>query len=186
MKQRGDIVLDLIIGLAGVAVVTGLLAWGNSALKDHYVGPERVKWEREKAVLVGNVKSAETDVSTCKSANTSLQGQFDTFIATHNAQVEAAAELDKRQRGNRVAAEKANAPKLADLAMEKFNLITTLGKPDGGITCDQLDALLLETSKRRAKFYGDAPAVVAPPAGLRVTEPTPSERPKAVNPLRAK
>lgn len=185
-RQRGDIVLDLIIGIGGVAIIGVVYAWGNSALKHHYVDPERIEWNREKATLVGNVKSAEADVKTCSVANDSLKSQFDTFISIHNKQVEDAVVLDKLQRGNRAAAEKVNAPKLADLAMEQFNLIIQLGKPDGGITCDQSDSMLLETAKRRAKFYGEVPTAAAPAAGvLRLTEPAP-ERPKVTNPLRAK
>lgn len=187
-RQRGFLgfsVVELVMYGALIVGLLGVAAWGNNLLKHHYVDPAQAKWNAEKASLLATSRSFETDLNTAKAANASLQGQFDTFIATHNAQIEAAADLDKQQRANRAASEKAAAPKMADLAMEKFNLITSLGKPDGGISCDQMDTLLLETAKRRAKFYGEAPPT-QPAGGLRLTEPTPTERPKPVNPLRPK
>lgn len=181
-RQRGSALFDLLLygGIALVAV--GVLAGVNAGLKSHYVGPEKAKWDKERGVLVGNRQSLEGDLRTCGNANKSLGDQFDTFREQHNAQVLASVELDKKQRADRAANEKAKAPLLAQNSMELFDIITSLGKPDGGLTCDQLDTKLLDEAKRRQKYYG--PATTPPTAnGLRITEPpAPAVRPPPVRP----
>ncbi len=187
-RQRG-IVADLIMYGVLAAAAIGVLAWGNNAAKHHYVDPELAKWNREKATLLGNVKSAEADVKTCTAANKSLDEQFTTFRAVHDAQIKAAVDLDKQQRASRATTEKANAPRLQQNSMELFNIITALGKPDGGLSCDAMDAALLDEAKRRQTYYGPASAAPATSGGIRIAEPPATAtpvRPPPVNPLRPK
>lgn len=189
-RQRGIFALGLIGSVIAYAVmagvVVGVLAGVNAGLKSHYVAPEKAKWDKEKGALVADNNTLKANQATCLAANVTLKRDHDQFVADHNKGVQDAKDESDRQKARRVAAEKAAAPKLADLAMEKFNRIAALGKPDGGISCDQMDTLLLDTAKRRAKFYGEEPVVPTTPAGalnLRVPAPAPAERPKAVNPL---
>lgn len=180
-RQRGSILFDALL-YGGIAVVAlGALAGANSWLKDHYVAPERTKWDREKGTLLTTQRSYETDLNTCSTANASLQGQFDTFLATHNAQVQAQADLDKQQRSARVAREKANEPRLQQNTTELLSLVASLSKPAGGLSCEQMDAALLETAKQRQHDYGSASTPATAGGGIRIAEPP--ERPTPINPL---
>ena len=186
-RQRGVIdTLILYLIMAGFGVV--LLAWGNNKLKHYYVDPEQVNWNREKASLLSTQRSYETDLNTCKAANKSLDADYTAFREKKNREVDDAKAETAAAKARREAANKANAPRMQQNSMELFNMIVELGKPAGGLSCDQLDVMLLEESKRRQKFYGPADPVQQPqPAsgGLRLAEPpaTQPERRPVLNPL---
>lgn len=117
-------------------------------------------------------------------ANRSLDEQFTAFRRQHDESVKALAKESERIVYVKQAATKEAQPKLEQIALDKFNLIVSLGKGNG-ISCDQLDAALLEEARKRQRDYGKASAAPPPaPGTLKLgTEPE-QVRPEPRNPLR--
>lgn len=135
------------------------------------------------------IRTIITNNQTCEAANKSLGLQIDTIIATHNTAIEFEHQEYEKAKARKAQATATNAPKLADLAMEKFNLITSATKGQG-MTCAEFDDAALKEAQRKIKFYGPATPAEPPKGGLRIVEPPPPTpqptRPPAVNPLRPK
>lgn len=183
-RQRGFGIIDFVMYAAIALAALGFVAGVNSALKHHYVDPEKVEWDKAKAVLNRDIEVHKGNEAACRASNVTLKKDFDEFREKKNKEVEDAKTEAEKAKANRAARDKANAPRVQQNSMELFNMITSLGKPDGGLSCDQLDAVLLEEAKRRQKFYGPAEPMPVQPntSGLRIAEP-PTERPKPLNPL---
>lgn len=188
-RQRGLGVFDFILWGAIAAAVFGLYVGINNALKDHYVGPEKVKWEREKAKLNSDKETLAADKDRALEANASLEEQFSAFRKVHNDQIRHWSDAYDEALKKRGGRDKETEVLRGQIALDKFNYIVALGKPDGGFSCDQLDTVFLEEAKRKVKYYGGANTGPVTPAkngsGVRLAEPpTPApamERP--VNPL---
>lgn len=201
-RQRGFLGLAMgqliLYGALAVGAVV-LLAMVNSWLKSHYTADyvplmaactEANNGKKlSPSGCAAGIRFLVTDKTTCIAANKSLDEQFTTFRNVHNAQIEAARLASVQQKATRAAAEKAAAPRIAQNSMELFNMVVALGKPDGGLSCDQLDAALLETARQRQKFYGPATAPTTPAGALNIREPAPKavtpDRPPPTNPLRS-
>ncbi len=170
-RQRG-VIADLILyGVIAVAAI-GVLAGINAGLKSHYLGPATAKWEQEKARLVASNDS-------CVAANTSLQATHDAFVAAKNKEVDDARKEYETLKAKRAANDKAKAPQLAQIAADREGLVTSLNKPDGGVSCDQLDSMLLDVAKQRARDFGFADWTPPNAGGIKIQSP----RDKPVNPL---
>lgn len=210
-RQRGDILFTLLLYLGGALVVGGLLAWGNNQLKHHYVDPvvaEHAPLMRTCATLnqgkkvspawcADAVQVLAADKARCLAAYESLGGQFETFRNQHNAQIAAQAELDTKQRGARAAREKELAPRLGENATALNSLVASIKSPQGGVSCEQFDAMALEEARRREKYYATLLNVAVPEtsagAAVKVAEPTgqppvittppPASRTRPPNPL---
>lgn len=132
------------------------------------------------------IRAAVNGRDTCLAANKSLDEQFETFRAMHNAEVKAANEAYERAKGARAKSTADAAPKLADLAMAKFD--AAVAAKGGGFSCEQMDAALLKEAERKTRYYGTATESAPIPDGPRIVEPAskPAERPQPTNPLKAK
>lgn len=191
-RQRGGALFDVLLYAAIAAAGFGLLAWGNNVLKHHYIDPvvsEHAPLMRACNELNAGKKATPAwcadavrvlvaDKNKCLAAYKSLDGQFETFRTMHDAQIKAQVDLDIKQRGARTAREKEIAPRLAENATEYASLVASIKAAQGGVSCEQFDAMALEEAKRRQKYYATLLNVSVPDApvpGVRVgTEPTPS------------
>lgn len=198
-RQRGFGLLELALLAGGAVFVMGVVYWIDVSRQNIGAAKQIAKYAPviEQCKAMGNedpakcavaIRAAITGRDTCLAANKSLDDQFAAFRKQHNEEIEAAHAEYKNAQARKAQAVTANAPRLADLAMEKFNLITSATKGEG-MTCAEFDAAALEEAKRKFKFYGPAAMPEAPKGGLRVVdEPAPAmpTRPPAVNPLRPK
>ena len=119
-------------------------------------------------------------------ANASLQASLVTLRGERElctAQVAEMEAQDARRRAFLAKRKPADDTKSAQLAMEKFDLITALGRPDQGGTCEQQmgrwKSLLDAAAPQRVRDY--PPTGAAPPSDAVTIRET---RPPAVNPLR--
>ena len=154
--------LYLILGI-------GLLAggWAFIASHDHTVAAAQ---QAKDQVAMDVVKK---DRDTAVAANVSLGAQFGTFRAIHNQQVEALHADYAATQANKTAVASSVKPRLDQIALDKFNLIVALGKADDGITCDQLDTMLLDVAKQRQRDYGPA-SQPADASAVRISSPAPA------------
>lgn len=198
MKQRGFGLIEILI-YAGIAAVVLGAVYGFDVSRQN-IGKAKVRAElapiTEQCKAMGNedpakcavaIRTIITNNQTCEAANKSLGQQIDTIIKTHNAEVDAAHAEYEKAKARKTQSAATSAPRLADLAMEKFNLIAASTK--AGMSCDELDAALLKEAQRKVKFYGPATPAEPPKGGLRIVDEPPQPaptRPAAVNPLRPK
>lgn len=132
------------------------------------------------------IRTAITGRDTCLAANKSLDEQFATFRKMHNDAIEFEHQEYAKTQARKAAAKTESAPKLAEIAIEKFNMI--VAAKGGGLSCDQMDDALLREAERRQRFYGAPTAAQQqrPPEVRIVEPPTTPARPTVVNPLKPK